>query len=410
MSPKGESGTNPEMLTRWLQYGVFTPIFKTHSTKNSSLERRIWAFPDYYEAMKDAIRLRYTLSPYIYTAARAAYDTGVSMCRPMYYDYPEADEAYTWNKQFMFGDDILACTIDQPADQVTALAERTWWLPEGNDWYDVVTGAILKGGQKVAGHYTIDENPYFIKAGAIIPMASKEIQTLQEENDQLYLYIAPGMCDSQTSVYEDDGNSQAYETDYATTLVTKTIADGKAIVKIDARKGEYAGMKPERRLRVIFDNILPPTCVKVNGVEVPYSRFEGTGCWMYDGRELAATVVLDATSCNEDVTVEITYNPQDSRELLDGKKALMNRMYKLTPEAKLLFCSLEDAFMMLPIDYLKASQCASLVNEDPENAAQYLSDIDLEAVYKAVEVYEHIPADFKAKVRAQAQVGFVPAE
>ncbi|MGN1221200.1 MAG: hypothetical protein ACI4TU_09690, partial [Candidatus Cryptobacteroides sp.] len=80
------------------------------------------------------------------------------------------------------------------------------------------------------------------------------------------------------------------------------------------------------------------------------------------------------------------------------------------PEAKLLFCSLEDAFMMLPIDYLKASQCASLVNENPENAAQYLSDIDLEAVYKAVEVYEHIPADFKAKVRAQAQVGFIPVE
>ena len=410
MSPKGESGTNPEMLTRWLQYGVFTPIFKTHSTKNSSLERRIWAFPDYYEAMKSAIRLRYTLSPYIYTAARIAYDTGVSMCRPMYYDYPEAEEAYTWNKQFMFGDDILACTIDQPADQVTALAERTWWLPEGNDWYDVVTGAILKGGQKVAGHYTIDENPYFIKAGAIIPMASKDIQTLQEENDQLYLYIAPGMCDSQTSVYEDDGKSQAYETDYATTLVTKTIADGKALVKIAARKGEYAGMKPERRLRVVFDNILPPACVKVNGVEVPYSRFEGTGCWMYDGRELAATVVLDTTSCNEDVTVEITYNPQESRELLDGKKALMRRMYQLTPEAKLLFCSLEDAYMMLPIDYLKASQCASLVNEAPENAAQYLSDIDLEAVYKSVEIYEHIPADFKAKVRAQAQVGFVPVE
>ena len=410
MSPKGESGTNPEMLTRWLQYGVFTPIFKTHSTKNASLERRIWAFPDYYKAMKASIRLRYSLSPYIYNAARTAYDTGVSMCRPMYYDYPEAEEAYTWNQQFMFGDDILACAVDQPADATTALAERTWWLPEGNDWYDVVTGTILKGGQKVAGHYTIEENPYFIKAGAIIPMASPEIQNLQEKSDELYLFIAPGTNDYQTVIYEDDENTQAYQSDFALTKVTKTVADGKVVVKVAPREGQYEGMGASRRLRVVFDNILPPSCVKVNGVEVPYSRHAATGCWMYDGAQLAATVVLDPTSCSDEVVVECTYSKDECRQVLDGKKAVMRRMFNLTPEAKLLFCSLEDAYMMLPTDYLKAAQCASFINEDPANAAKYLGDIDLEGVYKAVEVYNNIPAEFKAKVRAQAQVGFVPLE
>ena len=81
--------TDPEMYTRWLQYGVFTPIFKTHSTQSANLERKIWAFPSHFEYMKEAIRLRYTLSPYIYTFAREAYDTGVSLCRPLYYAYPE---------------------------------------------------------------------------------------------------------------------------------------------------------------------------------------------------------------------------------------------------------------------------------------------------------------------------------
>ena len=82
------------------------------------------------------------------------------MCRPMYYDYPEADEAYSWNQQYMFGDDILVAAIDKASDSETGLSERSWWLPEGNDWYDAATGTLLKGGVKVIGKYTIE--PYGI--------------------------------------------------------------------------------------------------------------------------------------------------------------------------------------------------------------------------------------------------------
>lgn len=409
MNAKGDSGTNAEMLTRWLQFGVFTPIFKTHSTKNASLERRIWMFPDYYKAMKDAIRLRYSLSPYIYNAARITYDTGVSMCRPMYYDYPEAEEAYTWNQQYMFGDDILAAAVATPSDPVTGLSERTWWLPEGSDWYDVVTGTVVKGGVKISAKYTVDENPYFIKAGAVIPMASPEIQNLQEANNELRLLVAPGGSESSARIYEDDGNTQAYTSDYAVTLVTNTVKDGKAVVEIGARQGEYEGMCPTRKLSIIFDNILPPAQIKVNGVEIPYSRFNKAGCWMFDGKELAATVVLEEASCSEPVVVECVYSKDESRSVLDGKKAVIRRMFALTPEAKLNFSGLVDAFMMLPIDFLKAAQCASLINEDPANAAAYLNDIDLDAMIGSVECYDQIPADFKAKVKAQGAVGYTPA-
>ena len=96
------------MYLRWLQYGVFTPIFKTHSTKDMTMEKRFWVFPDHFDAMREAIRLRYDLTPYIYTAARQAYDTGVSITRPLYYYWPEEDKAYQWKEEFMFGDDILA--------------------------------------------------------------------------------------------------------------------------------------------------------------------------------------------------------------------------------------------------------------------------------------------------------------
>ena len=129
--------TDPELYTRWLQYGVFTPIFKTHSTKDMTMEKRFWVFPDHFDAMREAIRLRYDLTPYIYTAARQGYDTGVSMTRPLYYYWPKEDKAYEWKEEFMFGDDILATTVCKPVDKVTGLAERAMWFPEGTDWYDV---------------------------------------------------------------------------------------------------------------------------------------------------------------------------------------------------------------------------------------------------------------------------------
>lgn len=118
---KGVKESDPELYTRWLQSGVFTPIFKTHSTKDMNMEKRFWMFPDHFDAMREAIRLRYDLSPYIYTAARQAYDTGVSITRPLYYYWPEEDKAYESKEEFMFGDDILATTVCSPVIRRPAL-------------------------------------------------------------------------------------------------------------------------------------------------------------------------------------------------------------------------------------------------------------------------------------------------
>ena len=178
MQPKGVRTTDPELYTRWLQSGVFTPIFKTHSTKDMSMEKRFWAFPDHFDPMREAIRLRYTLSPYIYTAARQAYDTGISICRPLYYYYPEEEKAYSCREEFFFGDDILATVLAEAADKVTGRTARELWFPAGNDWYDASTGKMYAGGTETTTHYTINENPFFVRAGAIIPMAAPTIASL----------------------------------------------------------------------------------------------------------------------------------------------------------------------------------------------------------------------------------------
>ena len=86
---------DPDLYTRWIQFGVFSPILRTHTTKNPRAERRIWAYPDEHaKVMRDALQLRYALIPYLYTEARKTYETGVAFFRPLYYDWPDVPDAY----------------------------------------------------------------------------------------------------------------------------------------------------------------------------------------------------------------------------------------------------------------------------------------------------------------------------
>ena len=250
-----ETPTEPELYTRWLQYGVFSPIFKTHSTKSALYERRFWAFPDHYEYMKEALELRYALSPYIYDMARAAYDTGVSLCRPMYYEYPELDEAYTFEQQYFFGDNILAATICEPLDPATGKSSRTVWFPAKTEWYDMAHHTLVKGGAVRTLQYAIDENCWFVKAGAILPLAPEGIQNLQEKTDGLRLYIAPGSGRSTYVHYEDDEESQAYPTRYATTTISKEASGSGCTVDIAARKGSYKGMSATRDWSLVLGGL-----------------------------------------------------------------------------------------------------------------------------------------------------------
>lgn len=259
--------TDPEMYTRWLQFGVFTPIFKTHSTQSANLERKIWAFPDHFEYMRDAIRLRYSLSPYIYTMAREAYDTGVSICRPLYYAYPERQESYDCNEEYLFGDRILATTICEPAG-ADGKSAREIWFPPGNDWWDMATHIMERGGSKKTLRYSIDQNPWYVKAGSIIPLAGKDIPNLQEMSDILGILVVPGSGKSSFHLYEDCGDNKDYDSEYAFTFIEKKRTGNKLSIKIDPREGSYRGMTDSRELYVMLEGVTSlPRSIILNGEE-----------------------------------------------------------------------------------------------------------------------------------------------
>lgn len=365
------------------------------------MEKRFWVFPDHFDAMRAAVRLRYDLSPYIYAASREAYDTGISMCRPLYYEYPEEERAYTCSQEYFFGNDILATVVCEPVDKVTGLASRTMWFPSGNDWYDVSTGRTYAGGTEAVLHYTIDENPYFVKAGAVIPMASPSITSLQEGSNELYLFVAPGAGESETKVYEDDGATQAYKSEYALTTIRKS-SDAQGLrLQVGAREGQYVGMAPDRRVRVVLEGIYCPKSVRVNGVELAYSRFaahEQAG-WGYDGNTLAATLYLPASAAGTALEIEVVYGEGDASRL-NGKKGLIGRALKLIPEVKYMFATYVSD-RQLPKPFLNLAQCGSFITEDPAQTGDYLDAADPEATVSLMATYPKMPAPFQAKVKAQ---------
>lgn len=402
MFHKTQKATDPELYTRWLQYGVFTPIFKTHSTKDPRIERCIWCFPDHMFLMRDAIRLRYTLAPYIYNAARENYDTGVGMCRPMYYDYPESDKAYETPEQFMFGNDILATTITQPVDSITGLAPRTIWFPEGT-WFDCATGSMYEGGRTEELHYTLAENPHYAKAGSIIPMNPATVKNLQQPCDTLVLTFIPG-GDGQLRHYEDDGMSQQYKTNYAVTTVSKKQEGNTVRVRISPREGSFAGASDNRSYELRFPAVFPPKSVKVNGKELAYSRFPKAGEWTYDGYTLAPVIYTGTTACDAPVEIELAFDDYATAHQADlyGMSGVFKRCLDLTVEFKTEQGAHSEPYLMLPEEYLRVSQCPNFILEEPFRIAEFIGAYakNKAALFEKTDSMTIIGDNFKQRLKA----------
>ena len=397
--------TDPELYTRWLQYGVFTPIFKTHSTKDQKIVRYPWAFPDHMFHMRNAIRLRYDLVPYIYNASRENYDTGVAMCRPMYYDYPELDKAYSSPEQFMFGNDILATAVVQPVDKVTGLAKRSIWFPEGA-WYDFATGAMYEGDACKELQYTIAENPWFAKAGSIIPMNPSDIDNLQKDCGKLVLTFVPG-GDGELRLYEDDGLSQDYMNGGAWTNVEKKTEGNVVKICVAAREGTYAGALESRAFELRLPAMYPPVSVKVNGEEVSYMRFAEGTCWTYDAYTLAPVIYVAQQSCASDLEVELVFDEyaMTDQKQLYGLSGVFKRAVALTGEFK-FEQGKSDSYLMLPVEYLKVAQCPNFILEDPFKIAEFIEEYkaNKSAFYEMVEKMTMIGDEFKEKLKSQMTI------
>ena len=288
---------DPELYLRWMQFGVFTPIFRTHATNAANIERRIWVYENFPSLLK-TVQLRYAMFPYIYTAAREAYDTGVSMCRPLYYDHPEDANAYKYEDEYMFGNDILVAPIVTPAD-ADKTARRTVWLPEGK-WWNVCRSKMMDGNVTFTDTYGQEDIPYFYKAGSII-VNNPPQKSVTTKAPTLILKVVPG-ADGSYSLYEDEGDTELYKDGvFSRTEFTQTRNAQSVTLNIGARTGVYPGMPDERAYRAEFIGSEKPERVLINGNEA------ASGTWSYDSDNRTVTVNVPTASCDVATAIELRY-------------------------------------------------------------------------------------------------------
>ena len=183
------------------------------------------------------------------------------------YDYPEAQEAYDYKYQYMFGDQMLVAPIGEAMKD--GVSEVEVWLPAGCDWYEACTGTLLKGGQVVKRRFLLDEYPLYIKAGSILPYHTGNAKNLQCNNEPITVTVFPGADDGTFTLYEDAGDSKDYATDYATTLLSQHREGNTLTVRIGSRMGEYKDMPRDREWQVkVLCSTLPEKII-MNEAEVP---------------------------------------------------------------------------------------------------------------------------------------------
>ena len=292
-----------ELITRWLQFGVFSPINRLHSSNTDFIRKEPWCFEEKTEKiLKNWLRLRHRLFPYIYTMNYRNHTNLEPLLQPMYYAYPKKAGAYEVKNQFMFGSELMVAPITQPNNPITRKGSTKAWLPKG-DWFDFFSGLhyTSKKGRTLSVHRDLGEYPVFAKAGAIVPLQKHH---LLEAGDDLEIVIFPG-ADNRFSLYEDAGDGSEFERGEAvrTEMVLQWGEDPVFTVK--PAVGMLSLLPKTRNYRFVFRGYAEGISVKA----------------LVDGKQIDTQVIYDEAT--RSMTVEMSAVPTSEIKLLINGESLI---------------------------------------------------------------------------------------
>jgi alpha-glucosidase len=236
---------NGEFLVRSYQIGFLAPFFRNHHAIDG-YDQEPWRFGKYYEdIIRRYLKLRYQLLPFLYTTLESAHRTGVPVFRPLMLNYQDDASTYNLDDEFMIGDDLLVAPIVKP--DVTS---RLVYLPKGI-WYDFWTNKKYDGGTMIRAEAPLETVPMFVRGGAIIPMGPEMKYIGEKPVDPITLAVYPDEKGSAaTTLYEDDGTSQAYERGvFRRTAISATGRGGRYVARVDPPEGSYN--PPDRKFRFV---------------------------------------------------------------------------------------------------------------------------------------------------------------
>ncbi len=260
-----------ELVTRWMQVGVFHPFMRMH-TEVGSPDQEPWSYGQRHEAVnRRAIELRYELLPHVYDAMHDASQTGVPPLRPLMLEFPEDARAATIHDQFLFGPDLLVAPVLREEAQ-----SRSVYLPAG-DWYDFWTGRRVPAGQ-LAVAVTLESLPIFVRGGAFV-FRQPVVQHTGEMPGQPLIVDVYAAAASEAAFYEDDGESRDYlEGAFLKRRFAQKRAGGAVTIAVGAAEGSWRPKQRELRLRLPWPGSAPAR-VGIGGQPLAAP----SGGWLRDG-------------------------------------------------------------------------------------------------------------------------------
>lgn len=313
-------GKNMEVNIRDFQWKAFTPM---------QLNMDGWgANPKYPQALgepatsinRNYLKLKAAMLPYTYSCAYEAV-AGQPLIRAMFLDYPsEFTHSAATKYQYMYGPSMLVAPIYQPtqADAQGNDIRNGIYLPEGQ-WIDYFTGDVYEGG-RILNNFDapIWKLPLFVKAGAIVPM-NRPNNNIHEVNTAERIFDIWPAGHSEFTLYDDDGNTEAYmRGEHATTKVTSELdAKGNLAITICPTEGNYDGMVKEKSTLVRINTTARPKSVRaiIGKKKVTLTEGEGANTWRYVERPQLNQFSTQGTDMAK---VEVTKNPVIEVNLAKG--------------------------------------------------------------------------------------------
>ncbi|NLX72045.1 MAG: DUF5110 domain-containing protein [Bacteroidales bacterium] len=257
---------NEELYTRWVQLGVFSPIFRPHGDKHPT--EPIYYSEETRKIVRNLLNLRYELIPYIYTMAYQQTVHGKPLVRPLMY---EQDDDYLLDKydMYYFGDNLLVAPILEAGAN-----SRRVDLPIGT-WLDFFTGEEYYGGRTIEAGAPISKIPVFVKAGSFIPTikAQTSLPLIQTDNLTITFYYHNDVTQASGELYLDDGKSPdaIKKGNYQLFSFSAQNSDKELSIDISHNDGVYL-LRPGRREIELLVKNLPgrPENVRVDGKGVEF--------------------------------------------------------------------------------------------------------------------------------------------
>ena len=296
-----------ELYIRYIEYGVFSPIFRLASEAGHFYKRKPWKWDiKTFTIVQDYCKLRQRLVPYLYGEAYKYHKSGLPLIQPLYYSIPEIYDEVEFKNEYLFGTELLVAPITKPKDLVMQRSVERIYLPEGT-WYDFKTGKKFLGNKRYYVFYKEEDYPVFAKSGSIVCLADLENNiNVTNAPKTMEVHVFPGKSNIY-NLYEDDGISSLYkEGYYIVTRFDYNYLQNNYTLIIRPFEGKSGIIPASRNYRIRFRNTREARNIDVllDNSTIPFDSYIDDNDFVIDVKNVDTTKQLTIICKGRDIEID----------------------------------------------------------------------------------------------------------